>query len=55
MHLCRLEYLGTQDRWGFGSYTYAHDRYEPSILMTGEPYGTPEECFDCAALSHLSM
>jgi len=39
---------------GFGFDTYASDRYEPSVVKTGNPYGTPEECFDCAALTRLS-
>lgn len=49
-HLCRIHYLGTEDRWRFAFYSYAHDKYEPSFLMTGSPYGTPEEAFETSAL-----
>jgi hypothetical protein len=50
IHLCRLRYLGNPDQWGFDFYTYAHEKYERSFLMSGEPQGTPEEAFDTSAL-----
>jgi len=50
IHLCRLRYLGNEDRWVFAWYTYAHEKYVPSFLMTGSPIGTPEEAFDTSAL-----
>ena len=44
--LCRIRYFGNEDRWSFAPYTYAHDKYEPSFLITGEDQGTPEEAFE---------
>jgi hypothetical protein len=53
-HLCRLEYVGRPDRWGFAFYKYSTERYERSYLPNGTMGGTPEECFDCAGLAYLS-
>jgi hypothetical protein len=52
-HLCRLEYLGRQDEWGFAFYKYSDQKYERSVLLTGSFVGTPEECFDCSAMAYL--
>lgn len=49
-HLCRLRYSGDENRWVFDWYTYAHERYEPSFLITGDYQGTPEEAFATSAL-----
>lgn len=53
MHLCRLEYLGRADAWGFAFYKYSDGKYERSVLLTGSFVGTPEECFDCSAMAYL--
>src|ERR1017187_3509252 len=37
-HLCRIRYFGDPDRWSFAFYTYAHEKYEPSFLLTGEDH-----------------
>jgi hypothetical protein len=50
IHLCRIRFLGSEERWGFAFYTYAHERYEPSFLLTGSPQGTPEEAFATSTL-----
>jgi len=50
MHLCRIRYLGHEDHWSFAFYTYAHERYEPSFLLSGNTEGTPEEAFDTSTL-----
>jgi hypothetical protein len=42
-HLCRLGYSGSEELWQFAFYTYAHEKYEPSVLITGSPVGTPED------------
>ena len=34
-HLCRIRYFGNEDRWSFAWYTYTHEKYEPSFLITG--------------------
>ena len=49
LHLCRIRYFGNEDRWSFAWYTYAHEKYEPSFLITGEDQGTPEEAFETSA------
>ena len=36
MALCRIRYFGNEDRSSFAWYTYAHEKYEPSFLLTGE-------------------
>jgi hypothetical protein len=48
-HLCRIRYFGDEDRWTFAWYTYAHEKYEPSVLITGDDRGTPEEAFETSA------
>ena len=48
-HLCRIRYFGNEDRWSFAWYTYSHEKYEPSFLITGEDHGTPEEAFETSA------
>ncbi len=50
IHLCRIRYFGDQDRWSFAFYTYAHEKYEPSFLLSGDDHGTPEEAFQTSAL-----
>ena len=49
-HLCRIRYFGDADRWSFSWYTYAQEKYEPSFLMSGDQYGTPEEAFETSTL-----
>jgi hypothetical protein len=48
-HLCWIRYFGNEDRWNFAWYTYAYEKYEPSILITGEDHGTSEEAFETSA------
>ncbi len=45
---CRLRYLGDVDSWEFAYFTWSREKYEPSVLDSGLPYGTPEDCFDAA-------
>ena len=49
-HLCRLAYSGHEDSWGFAFYTSAGEKYEPSCLLTGSFFGTPEEAFDTSSV-----
>lgn len=53
MHLCRLEYLGRADEWGFAFYKYSDEKYERSVTLSGSFTGTPEECLDCSAMAYL--
>lgn len=50
LHLCRIRYCGREDCWSFAWYTYAHEKYERSFLLSGQPIGTPEEAFDTSSL-----
>jgi hypothetical protein len=49
-HLCRIRYTGSADRWAFAWYSYAHEKYQPSFLITGSSHGTPEEAFETSTL-----
>jgi hypothetical protein len=53
LHLCRLKDTGHPEMWGFALFTYSNERYEPNILPTGLPFGTPEDALDCAAGLYL--
>ena len=50
MHLCRLRYFAGHQRWSVAFYTYSHERYEPTMFPSGEPFGTPEEGFEVGAI-----
>jgi hypothetical protein len=52
--LCRLR-GGSMGLWDFGFYSAARDKYEASLLPSGKPFGTLEECFDCAAALYLQF
>jgi hypothetical protein len=52
-HLCRLRYFGDEDRWGFGFYSYANERYELSMFPTGEFYGLPEDALEVSGEMYL--
>jgi hypothetical protein len=52
-HLCRLRYFGDEERWGFGFYSYASERYELSMFPTGEFYGRPEDALEVSAEMYL--
>ena len=53
--LCRLRYGGYANRWGFAIYLASRDGYEPNILPSGWPTGTPEEAIDCAGLARVDF
>ena len=52
LQLCRLRFLGP-DRWSLAIYSYAHDRYDPSVFADGEFIGRAEDGFDLAANLYL--
>ena len=52
-HLCRLRYFGDEERWGFAFYAYSSEKYELSILPSGNFFGSPEEAFQTAAGAYL--
>jgi hypothetical protein len=47
-HLGRLRYFGP-DRWSYCFFTYSNEQYEPTIFLSGEWFGTPEDGFDIGA------
>ncbi len=54
VHLCRLRFNGDPERWSFAFYSYASERYEPSVFLTGADHGKPEEAFDLSASAYLT-
>lgn len=50
VHLVRLRYFGTDDRWSMAFYTYSHERYEPCVFADGTFHGSPEDAFDIGAV-----
>jgi hypothetical protein len=52
--LRRLKWNGHHDHWEFAIYLASRDGYEPNILPSGWPTGTPEEAIDCAGLLYLN-
>ena len=51
-HLCRLRYFGN-DEWGFGFYTYSHEKYELAMYDDGQFTGKPEQAFRISASVYL--
>jgi hypothetical protein len=49
-----LRYFGDEDRWAFAFFAYSSEKYELSMLPSGDFYGKPEEAFDAAAQNYLS-
>lgn len=50
IHLCRLRYMGDEERWTMAVYSYSHMRYEPSVFDNGDFYGTLEEAFQASSV-----
>jgi len=42
--LCRIEYLGDEDDWGFAIYDHATATHTTAMLGTGEPTEHPKQC-----------
>jgi len=52
--LCRLKWNGHHGHWEFAIYLASRDGYQPNIVPSGWPTGTPEEAIDCAGLLYLN-
>jgi hypothetical protein len=52
--LCRLRYGGYANSWRFAIWLASKDKYEDSLLPTGNPVGTAEEALDCACGLYLN-
>jgi hypothetical protein len=51
--LCRLRFTGVLHTWGFALYLASRDGYQDNLLPTGLPFGSPEDCLDCAGGLYL--
>jgi hypothetical protein len=45
--------LPGEERWGFAFYAYSSERYELSVVPSGEFFGPPEEAFRVSAEAYL--
>lgn len=52
--LARIEYLGDAQHWAFALYEPASERYQDTVLPSGQWTGTPNEALDCACGVHLA-
>jgi hypothetical protein len=52
LKLCRLRFFAP-DRWSLAIYSYAQERYEPSVFADGRFFGRPQDGFDLAANLYL--
>lgn len=52
--VARIRYLGNEHQWEFAIYRASHEDYEPAVLPTGSPLGTPSEALDCALGLYLA-
>ncbi|MCY0924493.1 MULTISPECIES: hypothetical protein [unclassified Streptomyces] len=53
LKLCRLRFTGVLHTWGFALYLASRDGYEDNFLPSGLPFGSPEDCLDCACYLYL--
>ncbi len=53
VQLCRLGYLGDNNRWQYAFFKYSDMKYALSLVASGSFEATPEEAFDCSAGVYL--
>jgi hypothetical protein len=53
VRLCRLGYLGDNNRWQYAFFKYIDMKYALSLVASGSFEATPEEAFDCSARVYL--
>jgi hypothetical protein len=53
LHLCRLGYLASVDRWAYAFFKYSDECYMSSAVASGSFQAMPEQAFDCAAGVYL--
>ncbi len=51
--MCRLDWLGRGNEWGFAFTRYSQMRYERNVTVTGGWTETAEECFAAASFAYL--
>ena len=54
-HMCRLDWLGRSDEWGFWFYRHTRRRYERNVTFSGNWTGPAEDCFAAAAFCYLGL
>lgn len=52
--VCRIQYLGDPDHWGFALYQASTETYTDTRLPTGAFTGTPHQALDCALGLYLN-
>ena len=53
VHLCRLGYVGSANRWEYAFFAYSDLQYKPSVGASGSFFATPEQAFDSSARVYL--
>ena len=54
IQLCRIQYLGDPDHWGFALYQHSTQSYTDTRLPTGAFTGPPPAALDCALGLYLN-
>jgi hypothetical protein len=52
--LARIGYLGNTTDWTFAIYQASTHTYQQSVLLNGQPTGTPTQALDCACTLYLA-
>ena len=52
--LCRIQYLGTDDDWGFAIWQASGDSYADAVLLDGQLTGHPSQALDTACTLYLA-
>src|SRR4028118_78283 len=50
IHPCWLRYVGDEESWSLGFYTYRNEKYELCMFKNDSFYGTPEKAFTISAM-----
>ncbi|MEU2778833.1 hypothetical protein ABZ646_39725 [Streptomyces sp. NPDC007162] len=48
-----MRFTGVLHTWGFALYLASRGTYQDNFLPTGLPFGSPEDCLDCACYLYL--
>jgi hypothetical protein len=52
--LCRIQYLGDPDDWGFAIWQASTDSHADAVLLDGKPAGHPTQALDTACTLYLA-
>ena len=53
LHLCRLRYYGNEENWAFAMFGYSDEKYQSTMLPSGDLFGTPEEALRTVGEAYL--